>query len=84
LALNMHMDEMDVFDNTSYMRYYRGVMYATQWQRNVKNLSSWRIIHQKGSHIKVGKNGDRETIPMHKELKKGLEQKLLKRIGYKR
>ena len=46
--------------------------------------AGWRIIHQKGSHIKVGKNGDRETIPMHKELKKGLEQKLLKRIGYKR
>jgi len=40
----------------------------------------WVIIKQRGSHVKVGKNGMRETIPMHKELKKGLENKLLKRL----
>jgi len=34
------------------------------------------------SHVKVGKGTERETIPMHKELDKGLERKLLKRIGY--
>lgn len=33
------------------------------------------------SHVKVGKGTQRETIPMHKELDKGLERKLLKRIG---
>lgn len=33
------------------------------------------------SHVKVGKGSERETIPMHRELAKGLERKLLKRIG---
>jgi predicted RNA binding protein YcfA (HicA-like mRNA interferase family) len=33
------------------------------------------------SHVKVGKGNERETIPMHKELAKSLERKLLKRIG---
>lgn len=41
----------------------------------------WIILRQKGSHVVVAKGIERETIPMHKELKKGLEQKLLKRIG---
>jgi predicted RNA binding protein YcfA (HicA-like mRNA interferase family) len=42
--------------------------------------AGWIEISQKGSHIKVGKSNLRETIPMHKELKKGLEQKLLKKL----
>ncbi len=42
--------------------------------------SGWEVISRKGSHVKVGKGGMRETIPMHKELKKGLEHSLLKRI----
>jgi hypothetical protein len=33
------------------------------------------------SHVKVGKGRERETIPLHKELDKVLERKLLKRIG---
>ncbi len=37
-------------------------------------------MSQKGSHVKVGKDEQREIIPMHKELKKGLEQSLLKRL----
>ncbi len=41
----------------------------------------WKIMAQKGSHVKVGRYSERETIPMHKELKKGLEHKLLKRLG---
>ena len=41
----------------------------------------WTMLRQKGSHVIVAKGAERETIPMHKELKKGLEQKLLKRIG---
>jgi predicted RNA binding protein YcfA (HicA-like mRNA interferase family) len=43
--------------------------------------AGWIEISQKGLHVKVGKNDLRETIPMHKELKKGLEQKLLKRLN---
>jgi len=38
----------------------------------------WIILCQKGSHVKVSKGLKKETIPMHKELKKGLEKKLLK------
>ena len=42
--------------------------------------NGWVMVSQKGSHIKVVKNGEIEIIPMHKELKKGLESKLLKRL----
>lgn len=41
----------------------------------------WRILARKGSHVKVGKGNEREIIPMHRELKRGLERKLLKRLG---
>jgi len=40
----------------------------------------WVVLRQKGSHVQMGKNNQRETIPTHRELKKGLESKLLKRI----
>jgi predicted RNA binding protein YcfA (HicA-like mRNA interferase family) len=43
--------------------------------------AGWIEIAQKGSHVKIGKHDLRETIPMHKELRKGLEQKLLKRLN---
>jgi predicted RNA binding protein YcfA (HicA-like mRNA interferase family) len=43
--------------------------------------AGWKVISQKGSHIKVGKNTLREIIPLHKELKKGLEKALLKRLN---
>lgn len=46
-----------------------------EYQRN-----GWVILRQRGSHVIVGKDQLRETIPMHSELKKGLEQKLLKRL----
>lgn len=42
--------------------------------------SGWMVLRQKGSHVIVGKDNQRETIPMHKELKRGLENKLLKRL----
>jgi predicted RNA binding protein YcfA (HicA-like mRNA interferase family) len=42
--------------------------------------AGWRVVGRRGSHVKVGKQHLREIIPMHKELKKGLEQKLLKRL----
>lgn len=42
--------------------------------------AGWIQLRQKGSHIVVGKGPNRETIPMHKELKRGLERALLKRL----
>ena len=45
----------------------------------------WHKVRQKGSHIILVKTGELpETIPMHRELKKGLEQKLLKRLKGKK
>ena len=40
----------------------------------------WTFKSQKGSHVKVEKNGDIQIIPMHRELKKGLERSLLKKF----
>ena len=40
--------------------------------------AGWKKLKQKGSHVKVGKDDLRQTIPMQKEQKKGLEQNLLK------
>lgn len=41
----------------------------------------WAVLRQKGSHVQMGKDEKRETIPQHKELRKGLEKKLMKRLG---
>ena len=47
--------------------------------------SGWIVLRHKGAHVQVafitieGKI-DHETIPMHKELKKGIENFLLKRL----
>jgi predicted RNA binding protein YcfA (HicA-like mRNA interferase family) len=43
----------------------------------------WLVLRQKGSHIAVGKHGQVETIPMHRELAKGTEHALLKRLRTK-
>ena len=43
--------------------------------------AGWKILRRKGSHVIVGKGNERETIPMHKELKKGLEKYLFKRLN---
>jgi predicted RNA binding protein YcfA (HicA-like mRNA interferase family) len=42
--------------------------------------AGWFVVSQESSHVKVGKRELRETIPMHRELKKGLEKRLLKRL----
>ncbi len=42
--------------------------------------AGWKVIRQRGSHIMVGKGSLRETIPLHKELTRGLEHALLKRL----
>lgn len=43
----------------------------------------WSVLRQKGSHVILAKGLARETVPMHKELKKGLEKHLLKRLAGK-
>jgi predicted RNA binding protein YcfA (HicA-like mRNA interferase family) len=48
--------------------------------RRLYERAGWTALRQSGSHVIMGKGTDRETIPMHKELKRGLERKLLKRI----
>ena len=42
--------------------------------------SGWVVLRRKGSHTIIGKGVQRETIPMHRELKKGTERALLKRL----
>src|SRR4051812_29179069 len=39
--------------------------------------AGWVVLRQKGSHVVMGKGELRETIPMHRELKRGLERALL-------
>lgn len=43
----------------------------------------WVETRQKGSHVHMRKDGQLESIPMHRELKPGTEHKLLKRLGLK-
>lgn len=40
----------------------------------------WQILRTRGSHVQMGNGQKRETIPLHRELKKGLESKLLKQL----
>jgi predicted RNA binding protein YcfA (HicA-like mRNA interferase family) len=40
----------------------------------------WSILRQRGSHVRVSKGTEHETIPMHKELSTGTEKFLLKRL----
>lgn len=42
--------------------------------------AGWIFLRQKGSHVQMWKDGVRESIPMHKELKVGTEHKLLKNL----
>jgi predicted RNA binding protein YcfA (HicA-like mRNA interferase family) len=44
----------------------------------------WQELRQSGSHVIMGKGPLRETIPMHREIKKGLEMSLFKRLGVKK
>lgn len=43
-------------------------------------LKGWSVLRQKGSHVRMAKGIERETIPMHKELANGTERFLLKRL----
>lgn len=42
--------------------------------------AGWEIARKRGSHVQISKGDRHETIPMHHELKKGLESALLKRL----
>ena len=42
--------------------------------------AGWIVLRQKGSHVTVAKGTEKETIPMHRELKRGTEHGLLKRL----
>ena len=48
--------------------------------RKLHRKAGWVVIHRKGSQVKVGKGNLREIIPLHKELKRGLERTLFKRL----
>ena len=52
--------------------------------RNLYLQNGWKELRQKGSHVVMGRGNERETIPMHRELAKGLEKALLKRVGVKK
>ncbi len=43
----------------------------------------WVQVRQNGSHIRMRKGSLVETIPLHKELRKGTEHALLKKLGLK-
>jgi predicted RNA binding protein YcfA (HicA-like mRNA interferase family) len=42
--------------------------------------SGWRELRQSGSHVRVQKGREHESISLHRELKRGLEHYLLKRL----
>lgn len=42
--------------------------------------AGWQILRQKGSHMVLGKGTERQVIPLHRELKRGLEATLVKRL----
>ena len=43
----------------------------------------WKVERKEGSHCQLFKNGKRITVPVHSnnDLKKGLEQRILKDAG---
>ncbi len=42
--------------------------------------AGWTIKSQKGSHVKLEKDGKVAIIPLHRELKKGTEHDLRKQL----
>lgn len=43
--------------------------------------NGWTVLRRRGSHVIWGRGSVRETIPMHDELHRGLERRLLKRLA---
>ncbi len=48
--------------------------------RRLYELAGWTFHHQTGSHMNMKKDGKTVSIPNHKELKKGTEHMLLKKL----
>jgi predicted RNA binding protein YcfA (HicA-like mRNA interferase family) len=48
--------------------------------RRLFEIEGWVYDHQSGSHMILKKNGIHVSIPNHKELRKGMEHKLLKTL----
>jgi predicted RNA binding protein YcfA (HicA-like mRNA interferase family) len=44
-------------------------------------VHGWTVLRRRGSHVILGRGTFRETIPMHDELHRGLERRLLKRLA---
>ncbi len=42
--------------------------------------AGWQIVGQRGSHVKLRLGNATEIVPLHKELKKGMEAKLMKTL----
>lgn len=42
--------------------------------------NGWEFVRQTGSHVQIKKGGLNETVPLHRELKKGTEHGLLKSL----
>lgn len=42
--------------------------------------AGWIVLRQNGSHVTLGNGTDRAVIPMHRELRKGTEHTLLKKL----
>lgn len=68
------------FDYTKYIWYYHYMPKSGEEVLKLYLKAGWTILNRRGSHVKIGKGNERETIPMHDELHKGLEQALLKRL----
>ena len=49
----------------------------------VKELG-FRILRREGSHITLAKNGVRVTVPLHREIDRGLLNGILKHVGMSR
>lgn len=84
---NVGIKIMPTFLNTNYgwytMRKVPGGTVPISGEEMVRlyERQGWVVLRQKGSHVQMGKGHERETIPLHRELKYGLEKKLLKRLN---
>ncbi len=46
--------------------------------------NGWVVVRQNGSHIRMTKGSSHVTIPAHRELKRGTEHGLLKKLEWEK
>ena len=68
-------------DFTKYIWYILCMPMSGEQMLTLYLQNDWKVVSQRGSHVKVAKGNKRQVIPMHKELKKGLEKALLKYLA---